>query len=104
MPTAPGVCISNNSNRVTVMFVADGTQYCYSATVSPTLEPFTSDEALITYEKLDDISSMNEFKGEIGPEGFALKVNNGPKIEGSLKAPRATSVRTVDGHGMWEQS
>jgi hypothetical protein len=98
--------MSDNSNKVTVMFVADGTQYCYSATVSPTLEPFTSDEALITYDKLDDISNLNDydFKGQIGPDGFALKVNNGPKIEGSLKAPRSKAVRSVDGHGMWEQS
>jgi hypothetical protein len=104
MSTAPGTLIRNNANRITALFVIDDLQYSYSAIVSPSIQPFTSQTATVEYSDVDDLTSTRAYNGKIGTNTFQLTIDNGPTIKGNLDLPGVDPASSVNGTGAWEQN
>ena len=104
MPTAPGTLTRNSPNRITALFVIDDLQYTFSATVSPSIQPFTSQTATLDYESLDKLTSTRLYSGRIGTTTFKLALDNGPTMKGELNLPGVVPASTVNGNGAWEQN
>ncbi|KAL4252793.1 hypothetical protein ABKN59_005392 [Abortiporus biennis] len=104
MPTAKGSFHRESANRFIAVFVVDGIQVSYSATVSPSMQPFTSNNATLTYDDVDDLTSTRGYEGRIGTDDFKLTIKNGPTIEGQLNVPGISPAATVNGSGAWESN
>ncbi|KAH6854678.1 hypothetical protein B0I37DRAFT_362772 [Chaetomium sp. MPI-CAGE-AT-0009] len=104
MPTAKGTFYRNSANRVTAVFVVDEIQRTFSATVSPSIQPFTSNSATLTYDDDDQLTSTRSYSGRIGTDTFELTLNNGTKITGDLNVPGLSPASTVNGTGAWEEN
>ncbi|KAL4252801.1 hypothetical protein ABKN59_005415 [Abortiporus biennis] len=104
MPTVKGSFHRNSPNRITAVFVVDGIQVTYTATVSPSIQPFTSNNARLTYDDIDDLASTRGYDGRIGTDTFKLTLKNGPVIEGNLNVPGIAPAATVNGSGAWESN
>lgn len=104
MPTAPGTLIRNSASRITALFIIDDLQYSFSATVSPSIQPFTSQTATVEYSNPDDLTSTRSYSGNIGTDTFKLTLHNGPTLKGQLNPPGVFPASTVDGTGVWEQN
>ncbi|KAF4446031.1 hypothetical protein F53441_10289 [Fusarium austroafricanum] len=104
MPTAQGIAIRNGANRITLVFVIDDLQVTFSAAINPPIQPFSVNDATITYNSLDDLTSTHSISGQIGPETFSLSFDNGVTAEGNLSPPGVSPASTVHGSGSWEQN
>jgi hypothetical protein len=104
MSTAQGVIIRNSANRLTAVFVIDGLQITFSATVSPSIQPFTTDNVTLTYGNVEELVATRSYSGQVGPEKIRLALDNGPKIEGTLSLPGVSPASVVNGTGTWEQN
>ena len=104
MPTASGTFVRASANRVTAVFVIDGIQSTFSATVSPSMQPFTSNSATLTYDNADQLTSTRSYTGHIGTDNYAITFANGPSFEGTLNTPGISPASTVTGTGSWEQN
>ena len=94
--SAKGTFVRNSANRVTAIFVVDGIQWTYSATVSPALQPFTSNLATLKYSDIDQLTSTRPCDGRIGTDTFELKLKNGPVISGELNVPGISPAATIN--------
>ncbi|KAM3066696.1 hypothetical protein ACMFMG_002405 [Clarireedia jacksonii] len=104
MPSVTGTFTRNSANRVTAVFVIDGIQNTFTATVSPAMQAFTSNQATLTYGAADELTSTRNYDGHIGINDFNLTINNGPTIVGQLNTPGINPASTVTGTGNWEQN
>ncbi|KAK4198634.1 hypothetical protein QBC40DRAFT_298322 [Triangularia verruculosa] len=104
MPTADGTFFRNSANRVTAVFIIDEIQMTFTATVAPSIQPFTSKSATLTYDDVESLTSTRSYSGLIGTDTYALIFDNGPKITGNLNVPGISPANTVAGTGVWEQN
>jgi hypothetical protein len=102
MPTANGTLTRVSANRIIAVFIVDDIQQTFNAAISPALQPFTSNQATLTYNSEGDLTSTRHFSGVIGTTTFKLTLDNGPIIEGALNIPGVSPASTVDGSGAWE--
>lgn len=104
MPDVPGTIIRNSPNRITALFVIDDIQYQFSATVSPSIQPFSSKLATLEYSSPEQLTSTRSYHGKIGTNTLQLNVDNGPTVRGELNLPGVVPASTVDGAGAWEMN
>ncbi|KAI0444637.1 hypothetical protein F4803DRAFT_510728 [Xylaria telfairii] len=104
MPTAKGTVTRPSANRLTFVFVIDGLQYTFNATVSPSIQPFTANNLTLTYTDVDQLTSTRSYSGRIGINDLNLKWDNGPEVTGGLNVPGISPASTVNGSGAWEQN
>ncbi|GAW15234.1 hypothetical protein ANO14919_046430 [Xylariales sp. No.14919] len=102
MPTAKGSVIRPSAARLTFVFVIEGIQYNFNATVSPAIQPFTSNTLTLTYAGVDDLTSTRDYSGRIGTSDLKLTWNNGPEVTGGINQPGISPANTVTGSGAWE--
>lgn len=103
MPTAPGTFLRIDSNRFAAQFVIDGILYTFSATFSPSVQPFASNAAKIDYHSIDFLTSTRSYGGRIGINDFNLTLDNGVELSGQLNPPGVNPTSSVNGTGTWEQ-
>lgn len=104
MSTARGTLFRNSPNRITAVFVIDEIQRTFTATVSPAVQPFTSNSATLTYTDPELLTSTRSYSGRIGVNTYELTLANGPTITGDLNVPGISPASTVNGSGAWEQN
>ncbi|RBA11003.1 hypothetical protein FPRO05_14313 [Fusarium proliferatum] len=104
MSTAPGSLVRNSANRFTAVFVINGLQSTFSATMNPSVQPFSSNNVTLTYNKASDLTGTRSYNGRIGPDDLALTLDNGVQITGTLNQPGIDPAASVDGSGVWEQN
>ncbi|KAI1157494.1 hypothetical protein F5B18DRAFT_166996 [Nemania serpens] len=102
--TASGNVQRLSQNRLSFVFIIDGIQHTFNATVSPGLQPFTSNNLTLKYGHIDDLTSTRTYSGRIGTDTLSLRWNNGPTVEGTLNVPGLSPANTVNGTGAWEQN
>ncbi|RBR06153.1 uncharacterized protein FIESC28_11168 [Fusarium coffeatum] len=103
MPEAPGTAIQKTHNEFTLMFVVDDQPVSFTGRLSPSIQPFSTRVATLTYNDLDDLKSTRSFNGKIGPMTFELNFDNGTSAKGDLHAPGVQSAEMVSGSGQWQQ-
>ncbi|KAH6856355.1 hypothetical protein B0I37DRAFT_443037 [Chaetomium sp. MPI-CAGE-AT-0009] len=105
MPTAKGTFIRESLNRVKAVFVLDdGVQISFPATVSPSIQAFTSNAATLTYDDPDQLTSTHSYSGRIGINDFVITLDNGTEFKGTLNVPGISPANTVTGTGAWESN
>ncbi|KAI0785674.1 hypothetical protein C8Q75DRAFT_325938 [Abortiporus biennis] len=104
MPVADGTFHRDSANRIKAVFVIDEIQITFTGTVSPAMQPFTSNNAKITYGDVNELTATRTYLGRIGVNTFKLTFKNGPVIEGELNVPGIAPASTVNGSGAWESN
>ncbi|KAH7108842.1 hypothetical protein B0J11DRAFT_602027 [Dendryphion nanum] len=99
-----GTFTRNSANRVTATFVIDQIMRSFTATISPAIQPFTSNQAKLTYDDLEKLTGTRNYSGRVGINDFSLTLDNGVTIVGELNPPGIQPASTVDGTGNWEES
>ncbi|KAF5701465.1 hypothetical protein FGLOB1_10191 [Fusarium globosum] len=104
MPTAPGALIHNSANRFTAIFVIDGMQRSYVAIMHPSVPPFSSNNVILTYNNVEELTGTLSHSGHIGKNDLALELENGVEIKGKLNQPGIDRAfkNIVAGSGSWE--
>jgi hypothetical protein len=71
---------------------------------NPEVLMFKSNNAVLTYESLDELIATHPWNGQVGSDKFKLKMSiaNGPSIEGPLNM-LVEPASSVDGSGTWTQ-
>jgi hypothetical protein len=100
MPTAQGYVKSKSGTRVIGNFIIDDFGYTFSGNVNPAVQPFESDNALLTYNSVGQLVASRSWNGQVGPDKVKLHIANGPSIEGQLEMP-VSSARAVEGSVTW---
>ncbi|OTA98298.1 hypothetical protein M426DRAFT_116968 [Hypoxylon sp. CI-4A] len=102
MPTAAGYVSRVSANRIVLAFIIDGLQYTFGASISPPIQPFSTQSATLTYSAAEDLAGARSFNGHIGTESLSLTFDNGPKVDGQLNAPGIDPASTASGSGAWD--
>ncbi|KAF5126285.1 hypothetical protein E5D57_000196 [Metarhizium anisopliae] len=102
MPTVNGTLNHISPNRFTASFFIKGVVYQFPATVSPGLPTYTTNNTILKYTSVNDLTSTHHFSGVMGVNKFELAEDNGPIIKGDLNEPGIVPAITVDGSGQWE--
>ncbi|KAL1839709.1 hypothetical protein VTK73DRAFT_3936 [Phialemonium thermophilum] len=90
-------------HRFIASFVIDDIQYAFSGMLNPAVAEFTSREATLTYDSVEQLTSQRNFEGQVGSETVTLTIDNGPRISGPLEPP-IYPASAVSGSGMWTQN
>ncbi|PPQ76201.1 hypothetical protein CVT26_009098 [Gymnopilus dilepis] len=99
--TADGYIKSSASgSRFTATFIIDGIQYHFSGSLGIAMQPFTCNNAMVTFSKLKSLTSTREYEGRIGERSVNLTIGNGVKISGDLDMP-ISPANSVAGVGAW---
>ncbi|KAH7186018.1 uncharacterized protein B0J16DRAFT_343111 [Fusarium flagelliforme] len=104
MPDAQGIVIQNNPTAVTLVFEVDGQQFTLKGQVNPPIQPFSVSTATLQYNGLDDLTSNQTFRGQIGPQTLNLVFQNGTAVIGQLNPPGVEPASMASGVGIWEQN
>ncbi|KAI1735118.1 hypothetical protein F4680DRAFT_436017 [Xylaria scruposa] len=104
MSTAKGTVPRLSANRVTFVFIINELQYTFTATVNPSIQPFTTNNFTLTYGADDELTSTCSFSGRIGTNGLQFKWDNGPRVTGTLNVPGIFPVSTVNSSRAREQN
>ncbi|KAL5536373.1 hypothetical protein ACEPAF_195 [Sanghuangporus sanghuang] len=99
--SVPGVVARGSAGQVIAYFVVEGTQLSFTSTISPSVQPFTSQDATLKYDNKSDLSSAHNISGSIGTATFSFSFDNGPSITGDLNQPALSSKTSVTGSGTW---
>ncbi|KAJ4113924.1 hypothetical protein NW768_011454 [Fusarium equiseti] len=104
MPSAFGFVKSvAGGNKFTSAFVIDDIIYHFSGNLSPALQDFHSNEAILEYNSIAELTSQQDFDGKIGTSDIQLNASNGATIRGPLEMPISPASR-VSGSGVWFQN
>ncbi|KAL5492897.1 hypothetical protein ACEPAI_4347 [Sanghuangporus weigelae] len=99
--SVPGCVVRGSTGQVIMYFVVEGTQLSFTSTISPSVQPFTSQDATLKYDNKSDLSSAHNISGSIGTATFSFNFDNGPSITGDLNQPALSSKTPVTGSGTW---
>ncbi|KAM3445039.1 hypothetical protein NHJ13734_000908 [Beauveria thailandica] len=89
--------------QFTSTFIIDDIQYHFSGNFNPAVQDFTSNEAILTYTSVGQLTTHRAFDGKIGTDTISLSIKNGPTIDGPLVLPINPASR-VSGRGTWAQN
>ena len=99
--TAPGRIECADGKNLVATFVIDKVDYPFTATVAPSLQPFSSNNATLTYNAVSDLTAARSYQGRVGTDDFTLTLDNGPVMAGKLNAPGINPASLVSGKGTW---
>ncbi|KAL3589735.1 hypothetical protein FPOAC2_11911 [Fusarium poae] len=103
MSTAQGVLTRNSADRITLVFVIDDRQVTFAGAVTPSVEPFSTNNVTLAYENVNGLFSSRSFNGQIGPNTFKFRFDNGVVATGDLSPPGVSPAFSVTGSGQWMQ-
>lgn len=104
MPSAQGFVKSvAGGNKFTSVFIIDDIQYHFSGFICPAVLPFQSNEAMLEYNSIGQLTNQRDFDGKVGISNVVLTASNGARISGRLEMPISPASR-VSGTGMWAQN
>lgn len=104
MPTANGFIKSTSSGtKFTASFVINNLQYSYAGSLSPSLQPFACQTAVLTYTTIGELTTTRSYEGIVGTKKVKIEIANGPTIEGTLDDEIDPSS-TIGGNAVWTVS
>lgn len=96
-----GSIVSIDGINLTATFVdKNGKKHTYTATISPTVPPFSALNAKASYDKESDLSGTHTYNGSVGSTEVTLNLANKVVLKGTLTNP-ITPANTVVGGGSW---
>ncbi|EJD41451.1 hypothetical protein AURDEDRAFT_115507 [Auricularia subglabra TFB-10046 SS5] len=103
MPSVTGFIKSVSGTKFVAVFLIDGLNYNFPGNFNPSVQTFESDNATLTYDNTNELTSTREFEGQIGTTSVKITLANGPTIEGTLNMP-ISPASTVSGTGVWTEN
>ena len=101
--TAPGKIECSDGKSISATFIIDKFDYQFSATIvssqssTVSIQPFASNNAILTYNAVSDLTSASSYRGKVGTDDFSLTLDTSAVIAGRLNAPGVNPAHLVSG-------
>jgi hypothetical protein len=103
MSTAKGFVTSTSHSTFIATFLVNDLQYIYAGNISPSVQSFACNNAILTYTSAEDLVASRGWSGKIGMENVTMNIVNGPSITGPLDMP-ISPASVANGSGIWNQA